>query len=205
MLVGCGENNSPVISPTPTPYQTIKFIDDGTGWLRFYNNDPQYNNYLFYRFSDITIDPFTTMDVDINCIKATNQSFGIVFCIQGTPPEHCYLFYLNKPNPDTEPTKFNYYFLIDRNGSSEPDGTVFCTNNIINLKVTRDDSTNLITLFINNSAVKSFNDSTYTKGYEGFYVGLINQLSTEVDLKFKLNTPNLSGSSKQMYFSRFGK
>jgi hypothetical protein len=186
LICSCGD-------PYSVDSRSINFLDDGNGFRRFYADVPGYygHGFFYYSYSSEQA-PMDTVETQVKKISgSSNAGYGIVFCLQN-----------NK----------NYYRLLIRTDGSyyvrkRVDGslsTVISSNvsdalnvgydTINHIKVAYDDATSVFTIYFNGILETSFNDTSFSSGYSGFYA-MIGQVDQEnfpdepVDVRFKQIQP----------------
>ena len=175
IFTGCDPDGS-----SDLPVSTIRWEVDKDGFTQYYTNDPQYYGYSSWAlYNNGGKDTY-----EIECKKMSgfqDSAYGLVFGASNTEPNKFYTLFITvsggsrvmKMDGDKET------YITDW---TEPSSLLSGYNKLNTLKVTKSGST--YTLFINNTQVHQFTDSSISGQRIGFY----NYTSIEANEKFP-NSP----------------
>jgi hypothetical protein len=213
---------NPQATPTPFPVETIVGDQDTTGFYQFYTNDFYYCNkglWMILGGGTHSYDPMDSLDAEIKKESGyVDYGYGVIFCAQYNGDiTGCYRLLITTDGyyslVKKIPTADGYTNTVIPD-TNNPGGSSWAQCSALNqgyrvsnrIKIVRgfDDinSQVVFTVYFNDLTTPAFTftDDTYTGGHIGFYasVGEAWEESfpgTPVDVRFKLNTPDISATS----------
>ena len=198
LFIGCETPISDSAGPevVTSPYETISWQDDGTGYIRWYTNDPQYISdigYSEWEFYDPVQTPMTSVEVEVKKVSGDPyMGYGIVFCLQdGTN-------YLTV-NIDT----LGFYRIAKYSNGSSTDIVSWMSSDYLfqgygvknTIQVDYNSTNAQFTLSFNGSSATTFKDTSatpFSDGRSGFLIGVSdteNFPDEPVDVRFRRLQP----------------
>ncbi|HEX3044903.1 MAG TPA: hypothetical protein VHY08_09110 [Bacillota bacterium] len=209
-------------TPTPFPVDTIVGEPDSEGLYQFYTNNLYFCNkglWMILGGDTHIYNPMDSYPLDVEIKKESgyvDYGYGIIFCAQYNGDiTGCYRLLITTDGyyslvkmtadgysviPDTNnPTPQEDYFWAQCTALNQGYGVINRVKIVRSLDI---NSQVVFTVYFNDLVTPAFTftDDTYPGGYIGFYasVGEAYEESfpgTPVDVRFKLNTPDISATS----------
>jgi hypothetical protein len=177
---------------TDNKKNTVNFITDEDGYLRFMTDDPANAGYSFGKILDTKIYPMTTVKTQIKKISGSKEAgFGIFFCCQNS--DNFYLLEINLKG------KYCLWKKYEGNWTRIFDWTIPVRSSINQnysdtneLRIDYDKDLKMFYVFFNGVKETSFYDDMFQGGYFGYYaeVGSDESFSANYpDIRFKQIDP----------------